>query len=278
MDKYRALIYNFLYNFPLSGYADDDKKINILVSGWGQCASQLVRSLVWASQGDGYRIEITIIGARQAEKKFMADYPELFNTEKLMDSSDINYRITFSDNSRVPHKARVIFVCADSEADFSESLHQGAELFIMAADAEKISVPDFSSAEIITSDYNFCEDIISSQLLTNTARRVFDPWKTANGKEKDDEFFGSEFNLNSSCAAALFWLIRKKTGQDTEVSDKNMRLEHRRWNAYMRSEGYRYGAVRDNENKTHPCLVPYDELTEEIQAYDANPIRSIKDM
>ena len=43
------------------------------------------------------------------------------------------------------------------------------------------------------------------------------------------------------------------------------RLEHCRWNAYMRSEGYSYGGTVEREGrndlaKLHNCLVPFDEL------------------
>lgn len=38
------------------------------------------------------------------------------------------------------------------------------------------------------------------------------------------------------------------------------KLEHRGWNAYMRSEGYRYGEKRNDLAKLHHCLVPFDAL------------------
>ena len=36
------------------------------------------------------------------------------------------------------------------------------------------------------------------------------------------------------------------------------------------SEGWTYGARRDDEKKTHPCLVPYEELPEIEKDYDRN--------
>lgn len=35
---------------------------------------------------------------------------------------------------------------------------------------------------------------------------------------------------------------------------------HDDWCAYKRAEGWRYGLVKDAVEKTHPCLVPYDDL------------------
>ena len=47
------------------------------------------------------------------------------------------------------------------------------------------------------------------------------------------------------------------------------RLEHIRWNAYMRSEGYTYGAVRNDLAKTHHNIVPLSKLTESDIRKDA---------
>ena len=35
-------------------------------------------------------------------------------------------------------------------------------------------------------------------------------------------------------------------------------------------QGWKYGEQRNDELKTHPCLVPYEELPEEEKEYDRN--------
>jgi hypothetical protein len=45
-------------------------------------------------------------------------------------------------------------------------------------------------------------------------------------------------------------------------------LEHRRWAADRQLNGWRFGAVRDDRRKHHPDLIPFDELSEAIQAHD----------
>lgn len=45
-------------------------------------------------------------------------------------------------------------------------------------------------------------------------------------------------------------------------------LEHRRWNAYMRGEGYIYGKMRNHIFKTHPDLVNYYSLSKKEQEKD----------
>lgn len=43
---------------------------------------------------------------------------------------------------------------------------------------------------------------------------------------------------------------------------------HKSWLEQKRSEGWKYGSVKDAEKKEHPCFVPYDELPVEQKAKD----------
>lgn len=45
---------------------------------------------------------------------------------------------------------------------------------------------------------------------------------------------------------------------------------HDMWVWERQSEGWTYGEQRNDELKTHPCLVPYEELPEEEKEYDRN--------
>jgi hypothetical protein len=44
--------------------------------------------------------------------------------------------------------------------------------------------------------------------------------------------------------------------------------QHDAWLADKRADGWTYGQVKDAEAKTHPCLVPYDQLPKEQQVKD----------
>ena len=44
---------------------------------------------------------------------------------------------------------------------------------------------------------------------------------------------------------------------------------HESWLEEKRAEGWKYGPVKDPENKEHPCFVPYNELPPEQQKKDA---------
>lgn len=43
---------------------------------------------------------------------------------------------------------------------------------------------------------------------------------------------------------------------------------HEHWAMQRIADGWRYGPVRDDGRKVHPCLTPYDELPESEKEYD----------
>lgn len=43
---------------------------------------------------------------------------------------------------------------------------------------------------------------------------------------------------------------------------------HKSWLAQKEAEGWKYGPVKDAEAKTHPCVLPYDQLMVEQRAKD----------
>lgn len=45
---------------------------------------------------------------------------------------------------------------------------------------------------------------------------------------------------------------------------------HDVWAQTRIDQGWTYGPLRNDEHKTHPCLVPYEELPEEEKLYDRN--------
>lgn len=52
-----------------------------------------------------------------------------------------------------------------------------------------------------------------------------------------------------------------------EEMSKNV---HEVWAATRIAQGWTYGEQRDDREKKHPCLVPYEELSEEEKTYDRN--------
>ena len=54
--------------------------------------------------------------------------------------------------------------------------------------------------------------------------------------------------------------------QLVEQMSKNV---HDVWAETRIKQGWKYGERRNDELKTHPCLVPYEELPEEEKEYDS---------
>ena len=42
------------------------------------------------------------------------------------------------------------------------------------------------------------------------------------------------------------------------------------WAETRISQGWTYGKERDDEKKTHPCIIPYEELPDDEKDYDRN--------
>jgi hypothetical protein len=55
-----------------------------------------------------------------------------------------------------------------------------------------------------------------------------------------------------------------------ELTERLARNTHDVWAKERMSQGWVFGAERDDSRKQHPSLVPYEELPEEEKIYDRN--------
>lgn len=62
-------------------------------------------------------------------------------------------------------------------------------------------------------------------------------------------------------------MLPEELEQLVEQMSKNV---HEVWSETRIQQGWTYGEQRNDEQKTHPCLVPYEELPEEEKEYDRN--------
>lgn len=62
-----------------------------------------------------------------------------------------------------------------------------------------------------------------------------------------------------------------------ELTEKLARNAHEVWAQQRMADGWRWGEVRDDARKLHPCLVPYEELPESEKIYDrATAMETVK--
>jgi len=127
----------------------------------------------------------------------------------------------------------------------------------------------------------FSEQVIMNSELEEKALARHTKW--GNTKEAIDAFWQYSYNYKSSVASAIHYkmkLLCRVPGADQKPDDREESarvalrvLEHCRWNAYMRSEGYVYSgsddpSTRDDLAKKHPCLIPFSRLSPEEQRKD----------
>ena len=62
-------------------------------------------------------------------------------------------------------------------------------------------------------------------------------------------------------------VLPEELEQLVEEMSKNV---HYVWAETRIKQGWTYGEQRNDELKTHPCLVPYEDLPEEEKEYDRN--------
>ena len=102
--------------------------------------------------------------------------------------------------------------------------------------------------------------------------------KVSDREEKANELYRYGYYYRSSYSVVVHMntLIRilKEHGVTADMLDRDEirhslnRLEHRRWNAYMRSEGYRHAETNNRLGNMHKDLVPFDELDPEEKDKD----------
>lgn len=56
----------------------------------------------------------------------------------------------------------------------------------------------------------------------------------------------------------------------SELAEKIAKNVHEVWSAGRMKDGWTYGEERNDADMKHPCLVPYEELTEVEKEYDRN--------
>lgn len=276
------------------------KQINAVVVGMGLHGTEMTKALTWLCQMDGYRVRIDSLDKdEKAEEKFTSQCPELmsFSDNNIPGESKYSLHIhskmdveTVSFDRFVSGltKTTYVFVALGNDEKNLEISVKLRSLFermkinpiiqtvIYNPDMKNLltGIKNFKKQEydidfIGDVESSYSEDVILNSSVEKEALNRHLEW----GKEKD--FWRYDYNYRSSVASAIHRKmkilckvpgIEKDKKNRTPEELRNLRiLEHIRWNAYMRSEGYIYGGTiektgRNDLAKTHNCLVPFDEL------------------
>ncbi len=319
VDDIRSLVLRNLYDSGeklfLGALPEEDgqKCINAVVIGTGGHGREMIKTLVWFCQMEGYRIQIHAFDIDEnAEDRFALLAPELMSPRNngVYIKGEAQYKIVFHSGISV------------NDARFTRALDEAGTptyIFIsMGEDARNVRtavflrqyfrqkhmpdpviqaiVYDTGNKDILNGATNwkgkpygiefigdleemYSERVILRQDLENEALITH---KGYGGSEED--FYRFEYNYRSSMASALHRHLRRKLNianfekpaEELTVEERDLleRIEHNRWNAYMRSEGYVYSgdkdaSTRDDLAKMHHNLIPFDELSEEDKRKDS---------
>ena len=123
----------------------------------------------------------------------------------------------------------------------------------------------------LVGDFESCytvREIEQSDLETEGLKCHLRWSKTAEDKAAAKRLFEKfEYYRRSSSSEALHAMFRRELGlvpgaNGGALDEAITETEHKRWNAFMRAEGYVGGRVKDDVAKTHHDLVPFEELDE----------------
>ncbi len=287
------------------------KKISAVVVGIGRHGTEMLKALTWYCQMDGYEIEINAFDSDPlAKEKFTALAPELMSPKYngVMVSGEASYKITVrsgidistitfaNEIAKINDATYVIVALGNDDININTAInlrmyfermkiHPVIQAIVYNSEQKKAldGIKNYRGQEydiefIGDMESSYTEKVIIDSELENAALKRHLKW----GNE--EEFWAYEYNYRSSIASAIHLKARQKcgiAGADKKEGDLTQEerdaieaLEHRRWNAYMRAEGYIYSQSKDPSSrndlaKMHHNLVDFDSLPDEIKRLDS---------
>lgn len=290
---------------------DGIKEIHAVIVGLGHHGTEILKAMAWYCQMDGYRVHIHAFDRDPlAEEKLTAAAPELLSPKYngVIIKGEAQYTITIHSGcdtatarfaaaiSQIKQASYVLISLGDDDLN-TQTAVQLRMLFeragihpiiqaILYDSRRKTAMTNITNFRNQPYDIEFVGDLQSSYAensiihssLEEQALQRHLKWGSA------ADFWNYEYHYRSSMAAALHMQARIHCGiPGAELPEEEMQgeakirfemLEHRRWNAYMRSEGYVYSGSPDANSrndlaKMHHNLVDYDTLPEADKRKDS---------
>jgi hypothetical protein len=291
------------------------KVISTVVVGLGRHGTEIVKALAWFCQFPGYRVEINAYDQDPlAEDKFQALCPELMSKDYngVYKDGESQYKITVHSGVNVDSLSFIekikeldgVSYAFVSLGKDDENVKAAVNLRT-AFEQKKIKpriqaiVYNTGAKQILDKAQNHAEQpykiecigdletyfsesvILNSELETKALKRHL--------KYNNDEtvFWAFEYNYRSSTASAIHMKLRKDLGiaggdkDEKDLTEEEAAaiepIEHVRWNAYMRTEGFIYSgdkgkASRNDLAKMHNNLHVFAELSDEDKRKDRQQV------
>lgn len=291
--------------------SDQEKKISAVIIGMGQHGTEMLKALTWFCQMDGYQVQIDAFDVDQlAADRFEAAAPELMSdqyngvsvpgeaeyTIHIHSGYDVTTKSFANEISKLTNATYVLVSLGTDEMNIRTAV-EIRMLFerigikpviqtIVYSSDEKNALTGITNYRGQPYDIDFIGDIKSSysEAVIINSELEADALKRHLKWGQEDEFWQYEYNYKSSIASAIHMKARMVCGipgalkseeeLTTEERDIIEVLEHRRWNAYMRSEGYVYSGSHDKSSrndlgKMHHDLVDFSSLDEDEKRKDS---------
>ncbi len=303
---------------PIDG--SNDKRISAVIVGMGTYGTEMLKSLSWYCQMDGYRLRINAFDRDDlARERMEALCPELLSKEynhrffvgeagydiDIHAGCDVDTNVFAKKIGEIKDATLAIVSLGSDEKNIEVAANlrmlfarNGISPKIYAicnnADARKhlagtVNFKDqpYDIKCIGDVDSVMTVDVIMRSEIEKAGYNIHKSYNRDRDADaqriENEKFWKYEYCYYSSIASAIHEKARVHCGilgaeklpeRRTENENKiNSVLEHKRWNAYMRSEGYIYSGSDDKKSrsdlaKKHNTLVNYSALTEEYRIID----------
>lgn len=290
----------------------DKKLINIVIVGLGGYGVELLKSICWCGQMDGYLLQIHVFDReKDCEGKIRGFAPELikynhrtiegepFYDIYFYDEIDVTKQIFLEKLSAIKDITKVYVTLGDDELNIETAMRMrmqfGRDAICANGSIPPIFTVVYSSLKSETFEQNnglqsikgddYGIQFIGSMGEKYSLRAIEQEELEADGLEvhlfwvknapadkvqkSQAAYEKFEYYRRASAAQALHIRFREDLGLLYEDDlEKGKILEHKRWNAYMRAEGYVFGKETNDIAKTHNNLKPYCQLLEHERKKD----------
>ena len=291
---------------------DGTKRISAVVVGMGRHGTEMLKALAWFGQMDGYSLTINAFDLDPlAEEKFAAMAPELMSEDyngvnvpgeaqyliKVHSGMHVDTLSFANAIGEITDATYVLVALGNDDLNINtamklrmyferKKIHPIIQAIVWDPRQKKAlrGLKNFKGQEydldlIGDRESSYTTDVIISSVLEQDALE-----RHKGHGSGEDAFWNYEYNYRSSVASAIHLKARIKCGipgadKPEKALTKEERetiesLEHRRWNAYMRAEGYIYSGDQDPSSrndlgKMHHDLVNYALLSEEEKRKDS---------
>ncbi len=335
IDKVALLCNQLIFENPLYNIPNDGKNISVMIIGCGRTGAQMLKTVAWCGQMDGYTLKIRVYDKEEIKDKFFAQAPELKSDEYDIDfiKTDVSSS-TFEAEAAKNLAATYVFIATgDDELNLqvAVTLRGIFRRKTRRYDNNPIILArvrdDFKTLNLKKNDFLLKRNIVpfgndmdlfkgeipfetKFEKLSLGVHLAYEGVLNADCKsvgyiEACDRFYCEEYNRRASMAVALHIAAKlvscgimkyfeldltdveakafeKDILPDKTRLDRLAKNEHKRWNAFYRSEGYRsatieemkeyvpiIGSHKDKRSKLHPCITEWDKLIELKEKYNS---------